>query len=516
MISNLIAMKNVSHFSRCIIIELSILLTLTVFSQDGGVAINDDGDAPHTSAMLDVQSSTKGMLVPRMSISERDAISNPANGLLIFCTDDNLFYMNKGTAASPDWSVMSSEWISAGNDIYYDNGMVGIGETNPQGRLHVSDPGEWAGIVLTGTGLNDLEVDISGYNGTGATMYAIRIQNAGPDPNMIEISSDGGSSWSSPIPITPNIDMGYGVYANFANTYGHTYNDLWEWTVNESFPDMLYITGGIVGVGTLTPDPSAMMEVNSTVGGFLPPRMTSSQREAITSPAAGLLVYQTDSLAGYYYYTGTNWVSIEGAGEGANSSATCIDYDNNAYPTITVGTQIWMAENLRVAHYRNGDAIPTAPNNGAWAALTTGAYCWYDNDSASYAKYGALYNWYAVDDSRGLCPAGWHLPTYTDWTTLTSYLGGQNGAGGKMKSVSALWNSINIDAANNFGFSGLPGGIRDGGGVYSDVGDNGYWWTSTENNDVLAWGRSLGYNHAGVFLHNLSKNRGLSIRCIRD
>ena len=149
------------------------------------------------------------------------------------------------------------------------------------------------------------------------------------------------------------------------------------------------------------PDASAGLDLFFTNKGFLPPRMTSAQRMAITSPAEGLLLFQTDVPSGYYYYTGTNWVGIEGAGAGAISSSSCIDYDSNAYPTFQIGMQEWMAENLRVTHYRNGDAIPNVTDNGAWAALTTSAYCWYDNDQTIYAKYGALYNWYSVDDSRG-------------------------------------------------------------------------------------------------------------------
>jgi len=168
------------------------------------------------------------------------------------------------------------------------------------------------------------------------------------------------------------------------------------------------------------PNGSAMLDVSSTTKGFLPPRMTQAQRTSITSPVAGLLIYQTDNTAGYYYYTGANWVSIESAGTGSNSTATCIDYDGNAYPTCQIGTQVWMAENLRVKHYRNGDVIPNVTNNGAWGALNTGGYCWYENDSINSAKYGFLYNYYAVDDSRGLCPVGWHEPADAEWTTLTT------------------------------------------------------------------------------------------------
>jgi uncharacterized protein (TIGR02145 family) len=175
-----------------------------------------------------------------------------------------------------------------------------------------------------------------------------------------------------------------------------------------------------------------------------------------------------------------------------------------------------MAENLRVTHYRNGDAIPNVTDNSAWAALSDGAYCWYINSVYINAKYGLLYNWYAVDDPRGLCPAGWHEPSDDEWTILTTYLGGDTVAGGKMKSVSALWADPNEDATNNSGFSGLPGGCRISDGSFYDVGNFGYWWTSTEYDYSFAYTRYLHYNFPEVYPNNYVKRFGLSVRCLRD
>ena len=274
---------------------------------------------------------------------------------------------------------------------------------------------------------------------------------------------------------------------------------------------------GINSTGS-PPHGSAILDVSSTAKGVLVPRMTKAQRDAISSPATGLLVYQTDNMAGYYYYAGANWVSVEGAGAGSNSTSTCIDYDGNAYPTFQIGTQVWMAENLRVAHYRNGDVIPNVTDNAAWDALTTGAYCLYNNQAGN-ELYGLLYNWYAVDDSRGLCPVGWHEPSDAEWTTLTSYLGGELVAGGKMKSVSELWNSPNTRAINSSGFSGLPGGTRDGSGSFNDVTIRGYWWTSTGYDEFsYAWYRYLVYYNELVYRNDYggSKGTGFSVRCLRD
>ncbi len=265
------------------------------------------------------------------------------------------------------------------------------------------------------------------------------------------------------------------------------------------------------------PDSSAMLDVSSTTKGFLPPRMTQTQRVAISSPATGLLIYQTDGIQGYYNYNGTNWVSLTSSGAGGNSPSTCIDYDGNSYATFTLGTQTWMAENLRVVHYRNGEAIPNVTGNSAWAALTSGAYCWYNNDQATYAKYGTLYNWHAVNDFRGLCPQGWHAPTNEEWTALTTYLGGDTYAGGKMKSLSALWTSPNVDATDNSRFSGLPGSFRGDNGTFgTSIGTAGCWWTSSVYSSSDAHSRGLLNSLNYVIAGTAVKKNGYSVRCLRD
>lgn len=249
----------------------TIFLLLATMAIAQGVAINENGAAPDPSAMLDVQSTEKGVLVPRMSQAQRDAISSPATGLLIYQTDNEPgFYFNAGTPVSPVWlGIAGSDgiWQQDGNHVYRITGNIGIGEMDPAGKLHISSPGEWNGISFTGTGLNDLSVDISGYNGTGSSSFAIRIQNPGPNPNLVEISSDGGTSWSSPIPIEPFIDMGFGVSASFGNTSGYTFGDRWDWTVNESFSDVLVVRNNQLGLGTSTPAALLHVEGMETGGG---------------------------------------------------------------------------------------------------------------------------------------------------------------------------------------------------------------------------------------------------------
>jgi uncharacterized protein (TIGR02145 family) len=195
---------------------------------------------------------------------------------------------------------------------------------------------------------------------------------------------------------------------------------------------------------------------------------------------------------------------------------TMSDIDGNTYKTIVIGTQTWMAENLRTTKYRNGDAIPTNLTDVAWGAATTGAY---DNYTADNTNYGKLYNWYAVSDNRNLCPVGWHVPSDAEWTTLEQYLGGTLDAGGKLKSTSSLWYSPNTGATNESGFSGLPGGFRNYDGSYGDVGYYGYWWSSTEKSTTNATCRQLtpyASNFYGGSYSYYSKKDGFSVRCLKD
>ncbi|MBK9358857.1 MAG: PKD domain-containing protein [Bacteroidales bacterium] len=203
-------------------------------------------------------------------------------------------------------------------------------------------------------------------------------------------------------------------------------------------------------------------------------------------------------------------------------SGTVTDIDGNVYETLEIGNQEWMIENLEVTHYRNGDSIPNETVWTQWGLLTTGAYCWYNNDINWKDPYGALYNWYAVVDSRGLCPAGWHTPSDAEWTVLTNYLGGEDEAGGKMKSTRKppdahpRWNLPNAGATNKSAFSVLPGGERPNNGVYSEFGSYGFLWSSVEFNSDYAWFRSMNCDNSKVTRLYTNKEKGRSVRCIRD
>jgi uncharacterized protein (TIGR02145 family) len=201
------------------------------------------------------------------------------------------------------------------------------------------------------------------------------------------------------------------------------------------------------------------------------------------------------------------------------SAGTVTDVDGNTYQTVTIGTQVWMAGNLKVTHYRNGIAIPNDTDGTTWVTLTTGAYSDYDNDSNNVATYGRLYNWFAVADSQNIAPVGWHVPTDADWQQLANYLGGDAVAGGKLKDTgTAHWIAPNTGATNESGFSGLPGGYRPyaNNGAYQYLYNYAYFWSSTASTASSGLARYLSYSSAALNGPAANKNFGFSVRCVKD
>jgi uncharacterized protein (TIGR02145 family) len=203
------------------------------------------------------------------------------------------------------------------------------------------------------------------------------------------------------------------------------------------------------------------------------------------------------------------------------------DIDGNEYNTVIIGTQVWMVENLKTSRYQDGVFIPIVPNNGAWAGLTTGAYCWYDNNPENANTYGVLYNYYAVVDDHNLCPIDWHVPTIDEWATLVNYLDEEKIAGCALKESGILhWDSPNfgfdngyatvIGASNDSGFTAIPGGLRYLNGRFDYIRESGNWWSSTEDNvDEDAKFMFMRYNAGFASYHgSYNKKFGFSVRCI--
>jgi uncharacterized protein (TIGR02145 family) len=199
---------------------------------------------------------------------------------------------------------------------------------------------------------------------------------------------------------------------------------------------------------------------------------------------------------------------------------TIADIDGNLYHTITIGTQIWMVENLKVTHYRNGDAIPNIIGGTQWGKRTTGGYCNYENNINNVSTYGHLYNWYAVHDARNIAPIGWHVPSDEEWSKLTNYLGGATVAGNNMKETGTThWISPNAKATNSSGFTALPGGYRvNDNGLFSYIGFYGVLWSSSVSQFSTANGscRYLTANSATITWTSGEKSNGFSVRCVKD
>ena len=201
----------------------------------------------------------------------------------------------------------------------------------------------------------------------------------------------------------------------------------------------------------------------------------------------------------------------------------CItDLDGNIYKTVTIGTQTWMAENLKTSKYNDGTLIPNIKDSSKWVIDSTGAWCNYRNNDSIGKKYGKLYNWYAVspttNGNKNVCPTGWHVPSDYEWIILSEYLGSTDIAGGKMKEIDTTsWISPNINATNISLFTAVPGGYRDLNN-FVNLKYNGCWWTSTEsNNNYVAFSRSISlYDGEITKDYNFEKMNGMSIRCIKD
>ncbi|MEI6089180.1 MAG: fibrobacter succinogenes major paralogous domain-containing protein [bacterium] len=246
-----------------------------------------------------------------------------------------------------------------------------------------------------------------------------------------------------------------------------------------------------------------------------------------SNPNTSMLIYQKGTT---YSYMITNLISIEFVDSTQlninlsssleNINITQIDsiiFISNTCSEIAIGTQTWMCRNLDVDHYRNGDSIPQVTNASEWANLTSGAWCYYNNDPALGAVYGKLYNWYAVNDSRGLAPDGWHVASNEEWKILSTYLGGDPEASGRLKEAGTRhWPSPNASATNESGFTALPGGFRVDTGSFSFIGSIGHWWSSKPHNASNALSLALFADDSGPNLFVGPKGSGFSVRCVKD
>jgi uncharacterized protein (TIGR02145 family) len=448
-------------------------------SNNGSVGINTT--TPHPSAALDITDTQRGLLIPRMTAQQRIAIQNPATGLMVYQTDSSSgFWYHNGQA----WTNINTQGTQGPRG---EQGIQGVqGEPGTQGLQGIKGD--------SGISIRNTEVVGDSLYITLSTSHRL---NAGHVRGASGFLTNGTTAGNTP------------------------YWDGSNWVTNNS---NIYNNGGNVGIKTNVPDPSAALEVKSNNSGFLPPRMTYAERNAIQNPARGLMIFCTDcdSSGQPQFYNGSRWCNMLGS----SANVPISQFVN--LPSVTIGTQIWSTKNLDVARYRNGDIIPQVTDPTQWSNLTTGAWCWYNNDSVNYAAtYGRLYNWYAVNDPRGLAPEGWNIPNDNNWNTLKNYLDPSSInsdysllAGGFLKETGTLnWLSPNEGAVNSSGFSARPGGLRVETGNFQFLNSYGLWWSSTQLDNLNAFSRSVGYFNTGFGKNSTygdSKKFGLSVRVIRD
>ena len=202
-----------------------------------------------------------------------------------------------------------------------------------------------------------------------------------------------------------------------------------------------------------------------------------------------------------------------------DTSTTVTDQDGNVYKTVTIGTQVWMAENLKTTKYLNGDPIETTTSaTSDISGENTPKYQWVSSGfENNVGTYGRLYTWFVVTDSRKVCPTGFHLPNDVEWATLVTYLGGETVAGGKLKETGTThWLSLNVGATNETGFTALPSGCRYLDGSFAGVGSYSGWWSITEDDETYALPQFVLYNYGKVFRESFNKKAGISVRCLKD
>jgi uncharacterized protein (TIGR02145 family) len=557
---------------------LLILLQVPSFGQS--IKLNNQDDPG--SAMLEVNSSSKGILIPNVSLTGSTDVTTiilPAVSLLVYNTAtvsdvEPGYYYNSGTSVSPVWTRLSTGTLGDGSETKVREGanvtITGFGTlANPYAVNAITAKGTSAGQIEYWNGSAWVMIDptvnhhttlqmtngvptwTGGYTIPDAPTIGTATATTGGGQATITYGapgSNGGAAitsytaTSSPGGITGTVTQ---ATSGTITVIGLTNGTAYTFTVTATnaagnsvasaasnavtpftIPDAPTIGTATAGAGQATitygaPGSNGGAAITSYTATSSPDGITGT----VTQATSGTITVMglTPGIGYTFTVTATNAAGISSASAASNSVTPKV-FDN--LPSIIIDSQIWTSKNLDVSTYRDGTAIPKVVDGATWAALTTGAYCYYNNDSTTYAAiYGKLYNWYAVAGThdndpntanKTLAPEGWHVSTDSEWTTLTSYLGGESGAGGKMKEVGSHWVSPNTGATNESGFSGLPGGYRVYDGGFYNIGTYGHWSSSTENDTTDAWTQYLGYNIDGVIRYSISKVNGHSVRCLRD
>ncbi len=467
-----------------------------------GVSINENGANPDGSAMLDIQSNSKGLLIPRVNFVEMFSISSPAVGLLVYCTTDNNFYFYNGGTWNKVVGSADNDWTIDGSDMYSNNsGLMGIGTTNypPTHKLTIENSESEQVLRLIGDGTFGENAKLS--FGDGDYVYLHEFFD-----DKLLMYGNGGLALASNFDI--EVQSGYGNI-------------------------QVYIPEGTMSVkdDPTAGEASAVLDVNSSTKGMLIPRMTTEQISNVSNPADGLQVYNTSDGKLYIFVASAGgWKEVSYGSNTiyqqtfVNCGDNLIDTrDGQSYATVEINGQCWMAENLNY-----GTMISTGSyqyNNG-----TIEKYC-LNNSSTFCDNLGGLYQWNEMMNynntpgGQGICPDGWHVPTDAEWFALENFVdpsisnpnatGWRGSIGGRNLKSTATGGSYNWSAnpgTDDHGFTTRPGGYRNTSGYSSGTTTNATFWTSTQGCD-----REFYYGYNSILRYTTANGAlGLSVRCIKD
>ncbi len=374
--------------------------------------------------------------------------------------------------------------------------------------------------------------NITSDGGAAITAYGVCWSTSDNPTTADSKTTDGAGTGAFTSSIT-GLTAGtmYYVRAYATNSAGTAYGNQQTFTTSAVTPPTATTTAATSVTNTTATLNGTVNANNSSTTVIFEYGLTTSYgltSTATQSPVSGTTLTNvsvgiTGLTSGQTYHYSLKAVNAGGTTNGGDISFTTTvtttvnDNEGNVYHTVTIGTQVWMVENLKATKYNDDTSIPLVTDATDWQNLSTPAYCWNDNDEATYkATYGALYNWYTVN-AGNLCPTGWHVPSDAEWTTLTTFLGGEDVAGGKLKEAGTThWLSPNEEATNESGFTALPGGDRWFNGTFPGIGAGGYWWSSTEHSSSFAWYRFMYYLLGYVDRDYDAKEVGFSVRCVKD
>jgi len=366
-------------------------------------------------------------------------------------------------------------------------------------------------------------------DGNGAITERGVVIRATPDPTIADTKIVSGSGTGTFTVTLTNLSEAttYNIRTFATNSAGTAYG------LNKSFNTTLIptlTTAPVTGIttttattgGNITSDGGADISARGVCWDTKANPTVLGTKTADGTGTGAFVSTLTGLTDGTIYYVRSYATNSAGTGYGpqvlfTTGSNAVTDLDGNIYPTAIYNGKVWMTANLKVTKYNSGEPIPNVTDKNEWSVLSTGAQTVYNNESANGNTYGRLYNWYAIGDSRGLCPSGWHVATDDEWTSLGVFLGGASVAGGKMKTTgTGTWQTPNKGATNESDFSGLPGGGRGSNGIFGSLGAYGFFWTSTPQSTQFAFYHYLDYSTAAAARSDNDKRFGLSVRCVRD